>query len=289
VAGEKARVATSERIIIAAQRVSVAAAHAASRSSSTAAAALDVSGTAFVIDAGSLFTAAAAHESDFDIVSGSVTSEKGVDRMQATYMYDAHSADEVDAAARAAATTPPTARGLYAGSQKASGTVSLSFQFPSDNGTDLRLPVHNLTVPAFFTVPLTSGLFTTGRPACPDADATNTTTLNKGRAGEIQPTCTFWDETKRVYSDEGCGTLPPVGLYTLNAVDPELESGWFQPLSLSGDILGTSITLVTNITCAATPWCTPWGARCSGTTGWPPARSTSRWGGCIRSTQLTRP
>jgi hypothetical protein len=32
-----------------------------------------------------------------------------------------------------------------------------------------------------------------------------------------------------------------VGLYKLNAVDPQLEGAWFQPLSLSSDILVSSL------------------------------------------------
>ena len=74
-------------------------------------------------------------------------------------------------------------RPYCAGSAKASGTVSLSFQFPSVDGNamngaaGLKLPVNNLTVPIFFTVPLTDGPFTSGRGACPAVDASNATAV----------------------------------------------------------------------------------------------------------------
>jgi hypothetical protein len=41
--------------------------------------------------------------------------------------------------------------------------------------------------------------------------------------------------------------LHEVGLYTLNAIDPELESAWFQPLSLTRDILVSKFAFTFNL------------------------------------------
>ena len=130
VAGEKARSATSLRIFYSAQRVvaknvtkktTTAAATAANGNATTETGTeTETAGTNFVVPAGALWSAA----------TGAGFSPSGVNRMQVTFYFDAHSADATNriTTTTTESTTSDTSR--YRDAEKTSGTVSLSFQVP---------------------------------------------------------------------------------------------------------------------------------------------------------------